>query len=91
VTNVNDWPDRGLRHQVQLEAEVHYPQGHQSKALIANLSLDGCQLQGWFRVGDMLELIIPRVGRVRGQVRWAVAGSAGIRFLPRAGQASEEA
>ena len=78
-------PARGLRHEVELEAEVHYPDGHSSKTRLSNLSLDGCQLTGWFRVGDRLEVTIPRIGRVRGEVRWAVGGKAGIRFIAHSG------
>jgi hypothetical protein len=76
---------------VKLEAEIHYPDGHQSNASVTNLSLEGCQVQSWFRIGDMLELTLPRIGRVQGQVRWAVGGKAGIRFLPAAGEAANEA
>jgi hypothetical protein len=47
-------------------------------------------LQGWYRIGDVLELTIPRIGRVRGQVRWALGGNAGIRFLPSTAVASSE-
>jgi hypothetical protein len=78
-----------LRHEVELVAEVHYPEGHRTEAMISNLSLDGCRIQGWYRIGDVLELTIPKVGRVRGQVRWAIGGKAGIRFLP-ASEAAQE-
>ena len=72
---------RRFRHEVELDAEVHYPDGHTSKARLTNLSLEGCRLAGWFRIGDRLEFTIPNIGRVRGQVRWAVGGHAGIRFI----------
>ena len=85
-----NWPERRLRHEVELVGEVHYPDGHRTEAMISNLSLDGCRLQGWYRIGDVLELTIPRIGRVRGQVRWALGGNAGIRFLPATGTAPEQ-
>ncbi|WP_338501215.1 PilZ domain-containing protein [Sphingomonas kaistensis] len=81
MKNDQDWPERRHRHDVELLAEVHYPDGHTSGASVSNLSLDGCRLTGWFRIGDYLELTLPRIGRVRGQVRWAVGGEAGIRFV----------
>jgi hypothetical protein len=90
VKKPDDWPGRRLRHEVELVAEVHYPDGHRAEALISNLSLDGCRMQGWYRIGDVLELTIPRIGRVRGQVRWALGGNAGIRFLPSAQSGSEQ-
>jgi hypothetical protein len=84
VKNEEDWPERRHRHEVEITAEVRYPDGHQRDGLISNLSLDGCQIHGWFRIGDTVDLTIPKIGRVRGQVRWALAGKAGIRFLPAA-------
>jgi hypothetical protein len=84
-----DWPWRRLRHEVELVAEIQYPDGHRTEATISNLSLDGCRVQGWYRIGDVLELTIPKIGRVRGQVRWAIGGKAGIHFLP-ATQAAPE-
>nr|WP_314442751.1 PilZ domain-containing protein [uncultured Sphingomonas sp.] len=78
-----DWPERRHRHDVDLSGEVHYPDGHTKEILVSNLSLDGCRVSGWFRIGDVLEFTIPRIGRVRGQVRWALGGEAGIRFLPK--------
>ncbi|WP_344708221.1 PilZ domain-containing protein [Sphingomonas humi] len=81
MKNDEDWPDRRYRHDVALTAQVHYPDGHCRDALVSNLSLEGCRIEGWFRIGDVLEFTIPRIGRVRGQVRWALAGEAGIRFI----------
>ena len=81
MTNSDGWPERRLRHDVELAAQVHYPDGHTSSAAVSNLSLEGCRVQGWFRIGDVLDFTIPSIGRVRGQVRWAIGGHAGIRFL----------
>lgn len=82
MKNEEDWPDRRHRHNVAITAEVHYPDGHSRTATLLNLSLEGCRIQGWFRIGDILDLTLPKIGRVRGQVRWAVGGEAGIRFMP---------
>lgn len=84
MKNEEDWPERRHRHDVEITAQVHYPDGHQRDVLISNLSLEGCRIHGWFRIGDVVDLTIPRIGRVRGQVRWALAGKAGIRFMPSA-------
>lgn len=80
MTNSEDWPDRRFRRDVELEADVRYPNGHGSKAMISNLSSDGCRLTGLYRIGEQLELEIPGIGSVRGQVRWAIGGEAGVRF-----------
>lgn len=84
MKNEEEWPERRYRHDVEIMGEVHYPDGHGREVAIANLSLDGCRMKGWFRIGDVLELTIPRIGRVRGQVRWAIGGEAGVRFMPAA-------
>ena len=55
VKKPDDWPGRRLRHEVELVAEVHYPDGHRAEALISNLSLEGCRMQGWYRIGDVLD------------------------------------
>lgn len=90
MTKFEEWPERRLRHACELTADVHYPDGHSSNTTVSNLSLEGCRLTGWFRIGDHLELTIPRIGRVRGQVRWAVGGEAGIRFVqPEQGNATD--
>ncbi len=34
-----------------------------------------------FRIGECLEIDVPRLGQVKAQVRWAFAGSAGAKFL----------
>jgi hypothetical protein len=79
--SAEDWTDRRLRHEVALDAEIYHPDGHRTTVRIDNLSLDGCCVQDWLRIGDRVDLDIPRVGRVSGQVRWAFGGRAGIRFV----------
>ena len=81
MNNEEDWPDRRHRHDVDLTVDVHYPDGHSRKAAVTNLSLDGCRVHGWFRIGNLLDFDLPRIGRIRGQVRWAIGGEAGIQFL----------
>lgn len=86
MTKEEDWRERRHRHDVEITAEVHYPDGHQREVLLTNLSLDGCRVTGWFRIGDVVDLTIPSIGRVSGQVRWAFAGRAGVRFMPKVDQ-----
>ena len=83
--NNEQWPDRRQRHRVQLEAEVVQTDGSTSKTIVSDLSLDGCRVIGWFRIGDVVHLKIPRIGDVRGHVRWAINGQAGLRFIQTAG------
>ncbi len=75
------WPDRRQRHRVQLEADLIQADGATSQTIVSDLSLDGCRIAGWFRIGDDVRLRIPRIGEVRGKVRWAMNGRAGVRFV----------
>ena len=34
-----------------------------------------------FHIGERVQIAIPRMGAVKAQVRWALPGSAGTRFL----------
>lgn len=85
--NNNDLPDRGRRYRVQLEADIVQPDGSRVATIVSDLSLEGCSVVGWFRIGDKVVLSIPRVGKVQGKVRWAMRGKAGLRLEPAAGQA----
>jgi len=77
----NDWTDRRQRHKVQLEAALIMPDGSTTETIVSDLSLDGCKIVAWLRIGDVVRLRIPRIGEVQGQVRWAMNGRAGVRFL----------
>ena len=90
MTDGEDWSARRLRHPVEITATIHYAHGHESTALVSDLSLDGCRLKGWFVIGEFLDLTIPKIGRVRGQIRWAIGGEAGVRFLPSTVAAANE-
>ena len=63
-----------------LKAEVIQLDGSSMATIVSDLSLDGCSVAGWFRIGDTVVLEIPQIGKVQGQVRWAMRGKAGIRF-----------
>lgn len=78
--NSEHWPERRQRHRVQLEAEIVHADGSTVATIVSDLSLEGCRVTGYYQIGDMLQLHIPRIGRIRGQVRWAMNGRAGIRF-----------
>lgn len=78
--NFSNWPERGRRHNVQLEAAVVQADGSTITTIVNDLSLQGCRVAGWYGIGDRLALDLPGIGRVEGRVRWSVNGRAGIRF-----------
>jgi hypothetical protein len=77
---INDWPERLPRQRVRLVARVEREHGPAQEAELTDLSLEGCCLTGWFLIGERVTVDFPPVGKLRGQVRWAVLGRAGVRF-----------
>jgi hypothetical protein len=71
------------RHPVAVDAVVHRTDGTKSPARLTNFSDDGCRIEADadFRIGERLQIAIPRMGQVKAQVRWAAIGSAGARFV----------
>jgi hypothetical protein len=66
-----------------VDAVVHRTDGTKSPARLTNFSDDGCRIEAdaEFRIGERLQIAIPRMGPVKAQVRWAAIGSAGARFV----------
>jgi hypothetical protein len=71
------------RHPVAVDAVVHRTDGTKSPARLTNFSDDGCRIEAdaEFRIGERLQIAIPRMGQVKAQIRWAAIGSAGARFV----------
>jgi hypothetical protein len=66
-----------------VDAVVHRTDGTKSPARLTNFSDDGCRIEADadFRIGERLQIAIPRMGQVKAQIRWAAIGSAGARFV----------
>lgn len=77
--------ERRLRHAVQLDASVTRSGRDGCATVVTDLSLDGCCITGFFTIGEQVELKIRPIGTLQGQVRWAVASKAGVRFAKRDG------
>jgi hypothetical protein len=75
------WPDRRRRHAVRLEAAVTRDGGETLTSDVSDLSLEGCCLSGAFRIGEQIQLKIPRIGSLSAEIRWAFMGRAGARFI----------
>ena len=71
------------RHPVVVDAVVHRTDGSKSPVRLTNFSDDGCRIEAEleFRIGERLQIAIPRMGQVKAQVRWSQVGSAGAKFL----------
>ena len=77
------WIGRKDRHLVEVEAVIHRGDGSKSPVRLTNFSDEGCRIEAAeeLRIGERLEIAIPRMGQVKAQVRWALPGTAGAKFL----------
>ena len=77
------WVGRKERTPVVIDAVVHRGDGSTVPVKLTDFSDQGCRMEGdeTFVIGERVEIALPRMGHVKAQVRWAVDGSAGTRFL----------
>lgn len=80
---MQDQDERKDRHEVAIDAVVHRSDGRKSPVRLSNFSDEGCRIESdaEFRVGERLQIAIPRMGQMKAQVRWAEPGSAGAKFV----------
>lgn len=71
---------RPVRHSTRLGATVQRPGEPPLPTTVTDLSIDGCRINGYFRVDEPLSVMIERIGHFDAQVRWARLGSAGLQF-----------
>lgn len=83
MLRIHEWTGRKDRQPVSVDAVVRRADGTSSSVKLSNVSEEGCRIEAEddFRIGELFEIAIPRFGQVKAQVRWAIAGSAGARFL----------
>jgi flagellar basal body rod protein FlgF len=83
MQRMHGWVGRKDRHPVAIDAVVHRTDGSKAPVRLTNLSDDGCRIEadGHFIIGERVNIAIPRMGHVKAQVRWALDGSAGAKFL----------
>jgi hypothetical protein len=87
VHRMHGWIGRKDRDEVAIDAVVHRDDGSKESVTLTNLSPDGCRIDsdGDFRIGERLQIAVPSMGQMNAQIRWALPGSAGARFLPSPG------
>ena len=86
MQRMHGWIGRKDRHPVEIEAVVHRGDGQRESVRLSNFSEEGCRMEadGEFRIGERLQIAIPKLGLVKAQIRWALPGSAGAKFLAEA-------
>lgn len=77
------WIGRKDRFPVAIDAVVQRTDGGKVQVRLSNFSDQGCRIetQAEFHIGERLQIAVPRMGNVKAQVRWALPGAAGTRFL----------
>jgi PilZ domain len=68
---------------MEIDAVVHRSDGTKVPVRVSNFSDQGCRIETDrdFHIGERLQIAVPRMGNVKAQVRWALPGAAGTRFL----------
>jgi hypothetical protein len=80
---MHGWVGRKDRQAVAVDAVVHSEDGSTKPVRLTDISEEGCRIEADadFRIGQQVHIAIPDVGHVKAQIRWALMGSAGARFL----------
>lgn len=77
------WIKRNERRDVDVPALAYLTDGSSIEVRLTNISYEGCQIEAeaTLPIGERLKLALPRLGEISMQVRWALDGKAGARFL----------
>ena len=82
MQRVQGWIGRKDRFPVAIDAVVHRADGSTATVRLTDFSEEGCRMEGDdFHIGEKVRIDVPRLGLMEAQVRWALAGIAGTRFL----------
>jgi hypothetical protein len=82
MQRMQGWVGRKDRFPVAIDAVVHRADGSTASVRLTDFSEAGCRMEGEdFDIGEQIRIDVPRLGMMEGQIRWALPGSAGTRFL----------
>ena len=74
---------RAPRVDTNIDAELTDSDGSRMDVVVLDISREGCRLEtdGTLKIGEKIELHVPRYGTFPAQVRWAIGNEAGAVFL----------
>jgi hypothetical protein len=77
------WVARKDRLSVAIDAVALRADGTKAPVKVIDYSEHGCRLEtdAEFGIGERLQIAMPRMGNVKAQVRWAIHGKVGARFV----------
>jgi hypothetical protein len=77
------WVERKDRRPTDVDARVRRADGSELQVKLTDLSDEGCRIESGdqaLRIGEWLDIEAKSIGELKGQVRWALGGSAGVKF-----------
>lgn len=83
TSRLHDCVKRKERHPVEIDAVAYRSDGSKALVKVLDFSDEGCRMESSaeFRIGEKLQIAIPRMGAVKAQVRWCEPGVTGAKFL----------
>lgn len=74
---------RAPRVDTNFKASLTDSDGHKVPVVVLDISREGCRLEtdGSLKIGEKIELEVPKYGTFPAQVRWALGNEAGAVFL----------
>lgn len=80
---MREWVQRESRYPVAVDAIIYRDEGKKASARLTDLSDRGCGIESHslFLVDERVQIEIPRMGMIKAQILWALAGKAGAKFI----------
>lgn len=74
---------RAPRVDTKFDASLTDSDGHKLPVTVIDISREGCRLEtdGSLKIGEKIELEVPKYGTYTAHVRWALGNEAGVVFL----------
>lgn len=74
---------RAPRIDTKFQAALVDSDGNSHNVMVIDISAEGCRLEtdGSLRIGEKVQLEVPKYGSVAAQIRWALGTEAGAVFL----------
>jgi hypothetical protein len=83
MDRTHGWVDRKDRRPTDVDARVRRADGSEIQVKLTDLSDEGCRIESGdevLRIGEWLDIEAVPIGELKAQVRWALDGSAGVKF-----------
>lgn len=93
MDRMHGWVARKDRRPIDADGVVRRADGRELTVKMADFSDEGCRIEysgEGLVIGEWIEIAIPAAGAVKAQVRWALGGSAGVKFQSQQDEAEEK-